>query len=54
MTSTTDSIALETVPDYHRAWTSGNVEHATTLMSQDVACRAPGEDLVGKDGGQPG
>ncbi|MGH3585830.1 MAG: nuclear transport factor 2 family protein [Pseudonocardia sp.] len=37
------------VAEYHRAWTSGDVDRAMTLIADDVTCRAPGEDLVGKD-----
>ncbi len=37
------------VRDYHRAWTSGDVERAMTLVADDIACRAPGVDLHGKD-----
>lgn len=41
--------AHEIVRDYHRAWTSGNVEHAMTHVAEDIVCRAPGVDLEGKD-----
>lgn len=53
MTTTASPTARETVLDFHRAWTSGDIERATTrattLLSQDVVCRAPGEDLVGRE-----
>lgn len=49
MTQTSDSTAIDTVVDYHRAWTSGDIEQALTLVADDVVCHAPGEDLVGKD-----
>lgn len=41
--------ASEVVEDYHRAWTSGDVDRAMTLIADDIVCRAPGEDLTGKD-----
>lgn len=41
--------ALEIVLDYHRAWTSGDVDRAMTHVADDAVCRAPGGDLVGKD-----
>ena len=37
------------VQDYHRAWTSGDIDHAMTLVADDIVCRAPGKDLTGKD-----
>lgn len=49
MTQPSPSAALETVLDYHRAWTSGDVERAMTRVADDIVCRAPWEDLVGKD-----
>ncbi|QDB79748.1 nuclear transport factor 2 family protein [Georgenia wutianyii] len=39
--------ARDVVTDYHRAWTSGRVEDAMSLVAEDVTCRAPGVDLVG-------
>lgn len=36
------------VHDYHRAWTSGDVDGAMSLVADDITCRAPGVDLVGK------
>lgn len=35
------------VEDYHRAWTSGDVDRAMGLVAADVVCRAPGGDLSG-------
>lgn len=49
MTKTSRRPSLDTVLEYHRAWTGGDIEHATILLSEDVVCRAPGEDLVGKE-----
>ncbi|WP_129667061.1 nuclear transport factor 2 family protein [Phytoactinopolyspora endophytica] len=49
MTQTSTSTALETVLDYHQAWTSGDLDRAMTLVADDIVCRAPGEDLIGKD-----
>lgn len=37
------------VNTYHRAWTSGDVEKAMSLVADDITCRAPGVDLEGKD-----
>lgn len=48
MTQTSGSIARETVLDYHRAWTSGDIDRAMTYVADDIVCRAPGDDLVGK------
>ncbi|MEH1129784.1 nuclear transport factor 2 family protein [Micromonospora sp. CPCC 206061] len=45
----TQPSAHEIVQDYHRAWTSGNIDRAMTLVADDIVCRAPGEDLTGKD-----
>lgn len=45
--SPTSPLAL--VRDYHRAWTSGDVESAMALVADDVFCRAPGVDMNGKD-----
>lgn len=49
MTQTPGPTALETVLDYHRAWTSGDLDGAMARVADDVVCRAPGGDLVGKD-----
>lgn len=35
--------------DYHRAWTSGDVDGALEYATDDIACHAPGVDLTGKD-----
>lgn len=43
------STAPEIVQSYHRAWTSGDVDGAMRFVADDIACRAPGADLVGKD-----
>lgn len=49
MTQTSGSTALDTVLDYHRAWTAGDVDQAMTRVADDIVCHAPGGDLVGKD-----
>lgn len=49
MTQTNDATALEAVLAYHRAWTAGDVDGAMTWVADDIFCRAPGGDLVGKD-----
>lgn len=43
------STPLDTVMTYHRAWTSGDVDTAFTLVAPGITCRAPGKDLVGID-----
>lgn len=45
----TQSTAQTVVRDYHQAWTSGDVDQAMTLVADDITCRAPGIDLVGKE-----
>lgn len=45
----TQRSALATVQDYHRAWTSGDVDQAMTWVADDITCRAPGTDLTGKE-----
>ncbi|MGP9784197.1 nuclear transport factor 2 family protein [Glutamicibacter sp. AOP12-B1-11] len=42
------SSALEIVKNYHRAWTSGDVELAMSYVADAITCRAPGLDLEGK------
>lgn len=49
MTAPSRTSALETVLDYHRAWTSGAIDRAMSLVAENAVCHAPGEDLVGKD-----
>lgn len=49
MTRTSHSTALDTVLEYHRAWTSGDIERAMTLVADNITCHAPGGDLIGKD-----
>ncbi|GAA4816448.1 nuclear transport factor 2 family protein [Tomitella cavernea] len=45
----TQDNAYDTVQKYHRAWTSGDIDTAMSYVADDVACRAPGVDLDGKD-----
>ena len=45
-TTPSDANALETVLEYHRAWTSGDVDRALERVADDIVCHAPGEDLV--------
>ena len=45
MTTAPTDVALA----YHRAWTTNDIDLAMSLVSDDVRCRAPGVDLVGKD-----
>lgn len=44
----TQTSALETVQNYHQAWTSGHVDRAMSWVADDIRCRAPGQDLIGK------
>lgn len=37
------------VQQYHRAWTSGDIDTAMHLVADDIVCRAPGGDLNGKE-----
>ncbi len=41
--------AQDIVQNYHRAWTTGDVDRAMTFVADDITCRAPGVDLQGKD-----
>jgi ketosteroid isomerase-like protein len=45
----TRTSALEIVQDYHRAWTSRDVERAMTKVADDITCLAPGQHLAGKE-----
>lgn len=45
----TDASPSQIVQDYHQAWTSGDIDKAMALVADDIACRAPGADLNGKD-----
>lgn len=38
----------EIVLDYHRAWTSGDIDRAMTHVADDITCRAPAGELTGK------
>lgn len=49
MTAPSHTSALTIVLDYHRAWTSGDIDRALSHVADDIVCHAPGEDLVGKD-----
>lgn len=49
MTQASGTTALDTVLDYHLAWTSGDVDRAMSRVADDIVCHAPGEDLTGKD-----
>lgn len=44
----TNASAHEIVQSYHRAWTSGDIDQAMTLVADGITCRAPGIDLHGK------
>ena len=45
----TDASPADVVRRYHHAWTSGDIDAAMALVADDVTCRAPGQDLAGKD-----
>ncbi|MGO2860141.1 MAG: nuclear transport factor 2 family protein [Brevibacterium sp.] len=40
--------AQEIVRRYHRAWTTGEIDEAMSLVADDIFCRAPGIDFEGK------
>lgn len=40
--------ALSVVENYHRAWTTGDVDGAMTWVADDITCRGPGADYSGK------
>ena len=40
---------IDIVHAYHHAWTTGDLEGAMCLVADDIHCRAPGGDLVGKE-----
>lgn len=42
------STALDTVMQYHRAWTTNDMDTAMSLVADDIRCRAPGGDIDGK------
>lgn len=43
-----ETTAYDIVMNYHRAWTSGNIDKAMTYVSDDIVCNAPGVTLDGK------
>lgn len=49
MTDENSSPALRTALAYHRAWTSGDLDGAMAHVSDEVVCRAPDGDIVGKE-----
>lgn len=44
-----EATAYDTVMNYHRAWTSGNIDKAMTYIADDIICSAPGLKLEGKE-----
>ena len=50
MRTDTQSPALETALAYHRAWTTGDLDGAMTHVADDIVCRAPGAEIIGKPG----
>ena len=36
------------VQEYHKAWTTGNIDRAMALVSDDIRCQAPGMEITGK------
>ena len=44
----TKNTAYEIVKNYHRAWTSGNIDSAMNYVADGIICHAPGIDLEGK------
>ncbi|MCU1410514.1 MAG: polyketide cyclase [Rhodoglobus sp.] len=43
------SSATEIVEDYHRAWTTGDVERALLLVADDAICSAPDPQVSTKE-----
>jgi len=41
--------AIEVVRSYHAAWTSGDIDRAMTLVSEDLRCSAPDPRVTTKD-----
>ncbi|MCP2635259.1 nuclear transport factor 2 family protein [Microbacterium sp. HD4P20] len=41
--------ALDIVQSYHASWTSGDVDHALTHLSDDVRCFAPDPEVRTKE-----
>lgn len=41
--------ALDSVLEYHRCWTSGDIDGAMQYIADDMVCKAPGADVVGKE-----
>ncbi|PRZ41492.1 ketosteroid isomerase-like protein [Antricoccus suffuscus] len=41
--------AYDIVQDYHRAWTTGDIDRAMNRVADNITCRAPGVDLSGKE-----
>ena len=39
--------AVDTALSYHRAWTSGDIDEAMSLVANDVTCHAPPGTLIG-------
>lgn len=49
MTDDNPGPALRTALAYHEAWTSGDLDGAMAYVAEDVICRAPGDDISGRD-----
>lgn len=45
----TEQQPIEIVREYHHAWTTGDLDGAMRLVADDIHCRAPGGDLIGKE-----
>ncbi len=41
--------ALQTALDYHRAWSTHDVDAAMALVDPDIVCDAPAGPVVGRD-----
>lgn len=40
---------LDSVLEYHRSWTRGDIDGALEHVADDIVCKAPGGDIVGKE-----
>lgn len=46
---TTAPIGLDVALAYHRAWSTGDFEHAMSFVADDVVCDSPGGRIEGAD-----
>lgn len=49
MTQQKQSTVLDSVLEYHRSWTTGDIDGALKHVADDIVCKAPSGEIVGKD-----